>query len=95
MLVKNNLENSIDFLLDNFSKNNIHWNKKIARLVYSIREDRYPMDKNFINELSKQAIFLGGIEKEDNKFNIIPKQLIITIIIIKLTILYSLQLYFS
>lgn len=53
--------------------------KNCYRLVYSIREETYLADKNFINELSKQTIFLGDIERKDSKFYIIPKQLIIAL----------------
>ena len=46
--------------------------------MYKLQEEKYPVDAKFINELYKQTIFLEDIESDDNKFILIPKQLILT-----------------
>ena len=43
-----------------------------------MREEKYLVDSKFINELNKQTIFFGDIENDNNKFYLIPKQLILT-----------------
>ena len=46
--------------MNNFQNNNINWKKgKIRKLLYSIRDEKYPKDINYLNDISKITIKLS------------------------------------
>ena len=75
-LIKTNLDNQPSFHFNNLHNNNIFWpKKKIERILYKLKEEKYPVDNIFFKELNSQYIYLGDIKTDSNKFYIITKQI--------------------
>ena len=55
-----NLNEPLEFHINNFQNNNINWKKgKIRKLLYSIRDENFPKDINFLKDISKITIKLS------------------------------------
>ena len=63
-LIKNNINENLEFHYQNFQKNKIKWSKaKISRLVYKIRELKYPKEEEFLNAINLILINLNDIAR--------------------------------
>ena len=68
-LIKNNLNENLEFHYQNFQKNKIKWAKaKISRLVYKIRELKYPKEEEFLNAINLILINLNENEEKGEIF---------------------------
>ena len=77
-LIKLNKDKKSIYHLEIFKTNHINQpKKKKIRLVFEIQEEKYPLDKNYINKIQEKTIILGEIENEENKFFLCPRQIIL------------------
>ena len=64
-LIKANIKEPLDFHISNFERNKIKWKKsKIRKLFYSIREEKFPKDESFINDIV--SITINMRENDEN-----------------------------
>ena len=69
-LIKFNINQGLDFHISNFKNNQINWKKnKIRKLLYSIRESKFPKDELFLNSINPITIKLSDtIESKNEAF---------------------------
>ena len=73
-LITLNLNEPLDFHLANFKNNSINWKKgKIRKLLYSIREEKYPKDQIFMQDISNIKIQLSDNKEVSNECFCISK----------------------
>ena len=58
-LIKANITESLDFHINNFKQNKIYWkNSKIRKMLYTLREQKFPKEDLFINSIDHIRINL-------------------------------------
>ena len=69
-LINFNINQGLEFHVNNFKNNQINWKKnKIRRLLYAIRESTYPKDEIFLNSINLITIKLSdNIESKNEAF---------------------------
>jgi hypothetical protein len=68
-LIKNNKDKPPTFHIDNLRANKITLNnKRIIRFVYSLQEEKYPLEKNFLYKIQDEFIYLDDNQLEENKY---------------------------
>ena len=68
-LIQQNLTEPFDFQVDNLKNNKINWNKgKIRRLLYSMREESFPKDDEFLKSIDKITINFSNNKKDEQVF---------------------------
>ena len=64
-LKKANINEPLNFHISNFERNKINWKKiKIRKLFYSIREEKFPKDESFVNDI--ESININMRENDEN-----------------------------
>lgn len=67
-LILNNMNQPLQFHLDNLKNNNIKWKKtKVRNLLYKIREEKYPKDEIFLNSINLIKIRLTDNSENDEE----------------------------
>ena len=78
LLIKNNIDKKPQYHINKLRENNIFWKRnKIIRLVYTLQEEIFPVDKNFMNQIQNQTINLEGNNSNLNNYKLCPRQIII------------------
>ena len=68
-LIKSNITESMEFHLQNFNQNKIYWKKsKIRKMVYNIREQKFPKEEEFLNSIKLITIKLNDHNNYDELF---------------------------
>ena len=68
-LIKTNLNDPLDFHLQNFKLNKINWKKnKIKNLLYTIIERIYPKEEIFLMNIDKITIKLSSDKNTEQNF---------------------------
>ena len=77
LLIKNNIDKKPQYHINKLRENNIFWKKnKIIRLVYSLQEETYPVDKNYMNQIQNKTINLEENNTNLNNYKLCPRQII-------------------
>ena len=67
-LILNNINQTLSFHLENFKNNNINWKiNKIRKLLYKIRELKFPKDEIFLSSINLINISLVDNPEIDNE----------------------------
>ena len=78
ILINNNKDKPPTFHIDNLRANKITFNNnRIIRFFYSLQEEKYHLEKNFLYKIQDEFIYLDDNQLEENKYQICPKQLIL------------------
>ena len=76
-LIKTNINEPLDFHVENLHKNKINFNKsKIRKILYSIREEKYPKDQIFLNYIENITIEFSNEINDKQNFCIIKSQFV-------------------
>ena len=68
-MIKTNINEPLDFHLQNFKLNKINWKKnKIKNLLYTIRESIYPKEEIFLMNIDKITIKLSSDKNTEQNF---------------------------
>ena len=76
-LIRTNINEPLNFHIENLHNNKINFHKsKIRKILYSIREEKYPKDQDFLNDIENITIELSNENKGKQNFCIIKIQFI-------------------
>ena len=68
-LIKGNITEELDFHIKNFRSNKIFWNtSKIRKLLYILREQKFPKEEEFLNSINSIKIKLSNTEEKEEIF---------------------------
>ena len=70
-IIKTNINDPLEFHVDNFINNKIIYNRsEIRKIVYSMREEKYQNDNEFLNDIGNIIIELL-MKIKSNKFFVV------------------------
>ena len=76
-LIRANINEPLQFHINNLYNNKINYNKgKIRKLLYTIREEKYPKDDEFLKDIGNITIDLSKEDSDKEIFCIIKSQFI-------------------
>ena len=68
-LINANINENLEFHYKNFQQNKIEWNKgKISKLLYSLREIKFPKEEEFLNAINLIKIKLNDNDENEECF---------------------------
>ena len=68
-LINANINENLEFHYKNFQQNKIRWNKgKISKLLYSLREIKFPKEEEFLNAINLIKIKLNDNDENEECF---------------------------
>ena len=68
-MIKGNITEELDFHIKNFRSNKIFWNtSKIRKLLYILREQKFPKEEEFLNSINSIKIKLSNTEEKEEIF---------------------------